>query len=313
MLVSIIVPIYNVEQYLGKCIESLIGQTYGDIEILLVNDGSPDESDKVMEEYAARDRRISCLYKENGGLSDARNYGIDHANGEYLMFVDSDDYIALDTIELLVASIKEKDSEIAVCDMEYVYDDHEVYTSGGDFEVLSFSDNHEVVFINNSACNKLFRKSLFDDIRFPKGMWYEDLACIPIVLSKAKRVSKVNKALYFYVQRGGSIAHTINEKIFDIYKAIDIIGNYYGNHEMDAEIRKLYIEHGLFLTTLRIRESADDIIGYWKMNLDKLDEYYPEWRNIRKFSDYGIKQNIIFKLLQKNRLKTVLKIYGGAK
>jgi glycosyltransferase involved in cell wall biosynthesis len=263
-----------------------------------------------MEEYAKQDNRVKCLYKENGGLSDARNYGLKYSNGEYVMFIDSDDYIALNTVEFLVNSIIENKSEIAVCDMMYIYDDHQVYTSGGDFTTLHFVDNHEVIFINNSACNKLFKLSLFDDVRFPKGLWYEDLACIPIVLSKAEKVSKVNEALYFYIQRGDSIAHTINEKIFDIYKAIKMINDYYVDHKLDKEINKLYIEHGLFLTTLRIKDSGNDIIKYWKMNLENLDKYYPEWRNIKKFNDYSFKQNIIFRLLQKNNFKLVYKIYN---
>jgi glycosyltransferase involved in cell wall biosynthesis len=310
MLVSIIVPIYNVEKYLNKCIDSLIKQTYNKIEILLVNDGSKDNSNIIMEEYAKQDKRVKCFYKNNGGLSDARNYGLKNSNGEYVMFIDSDDYIALNAVELLVNSIKENSSEIAVCDMSYVYDDHQTYTSGGNFDTLSFNDNHEVIFINNSACNKLFKISLFDDIKFPTGLWYEDLACIPIVLSKAKKVSKINEALYFYVQRGDSIAHTISNKIFDIYQAIKMISDYYDNHQLDKEINKLYIEHGLFLTTLRIKDSGDEVIKYWEMNLEKLDQYYPAWRNIKKFDNYSFKQNIIFKLLQKNKLNLVYKIYN---
>lgn len=309
MKVSIIVPIYNVEKYLAECIESLIKQTYSNIEILLVNDGSPDQSYKIMEQYAKRDCRIHCLYKENGGLSDARNYGLEHATGDYCLFVDSDDTIDWHTVELCVKNVEKYHSDIVVFDMKYIYPNHEETASGGNFECTSFSQNRNLVFINNSACNKLFKVSLFNDIKFPMGMWYEDLATVPILLSKANCVSKVDAPLYFYLQRTGSIAHTVNEKIFDIYNAIQKIEDYYKNHELENEIKKLYIHHGLYLTTLRIKDSSNEIEKYLKMNNQYLDQYIPAWRSVFNFKGYSIKNQIIFKLLQKNCFKLVKLLY----
>lgn len=309
MKVSIIVPIYNVEKYLAECIESLIAQTYSNLEILLVNDGSPDNSNEVMERYAKKDNRIRCIYKENGGLSDARNTGLQYATGEYCLFIDSDDTIGLKTVELCVKSVEQYNSDIVAFDMKYIYPDHEEYASGGNFECSSFQSNRNLIFINNSACNKMFKTSLFEDIKFPKGLWYEDLATIPILLSKAKCVSKVNEPLYYYLQREGSIAHTINKKIFDIYKAINLIEKYYSNHELDNEIQQLYIQHGLYLTTLRIKDSSNEIEKYLKLNNQYLDQYYPKWRKINDFKGYSIKNKIIFKFLQKNLFKLVCLLY----
>lgn len=309
MKVSIIVPIYNVEKYLSACIESLVTQTYSEIEILLVNDGSKDNCHLIMEEYAKKDSRIVCLYKQNGGLSDARNYGLKYATGEFCMFVDSDDTIDSRTVELCVHSAKQYHSDIVVFDMKYIYPDREEFASGGNFECKSFKENRELIFINNSACNKMFRTSLFENVQFPKGMWYEDLATIPILISKAHKVSKVNEPLYFYLQREGSIAHTINEKIFDIYKAIHMIELYYSNHELDEEIKQLYIHHGLFLTTLRIKDSSNEIEKYLEMNIAYMDKYYPEWRSIKRFKGYSLKVQLIFTLLKKNCFKTVRRIY----
>ena len=220
MKVSIIVPIYNVEMYLGKCIESLIHQTYKNIEILLVNDGSKDKSEEIMKEYALKDERIVCLNKVNGGLSDARNYGMKFAKGQYCLFIDSDDWLALDAVECCVKKVRETNAEVVCFDMIYVYSDREVFAGGGDFDVLSYDINPEVVLVNNSACNKMFKLSLFDDIEFPKGMWYEDLATIPIVLSKAKLVAKVNKGLYYYLQRESSIAMCVKT-----WKGIMVLGD----------------------------------------------------------------------------------------
>lgn len=309
MKISVIVPIYNVEQYLAKCIESLIHQTYENLEILLVNDGSKDHSDEIMEEYAKKDARIVCLYKENGGLSDARNYGLKYATGEYCLFIDSDDTLALNAIELCVSKVKETGAEVVAFDMVYVYPDHETQASGGDFDVLSFDKNPEVILVNNSACNKMFKRSLFDDIQFPRGMWYEDLATIPIVMAKASSVAKLNESLYYYLQRESSIAHTINEKVFDIYKAIRMVEHAFDGHQIQNEIQKMYIQHGLFLTTLRIKDSSDDFVKYVRRNNQCLDEYFPAWRSVRDFSGYSLKAKLVFWLLQHDCFRLVKLLY----
>ena len=309
MLVSVIVPVYNVENYVSKCLESLINQTYNDIEIICVNDGSTDGSLGVLNAYSIRDNRVLAYTKENGGLSDARNYGLSKAHGKYVLFVDSDDYIDLTTVEKCIDKINLDDSEIVVFDMKYIYDTREEYASGGKFKCSCFKDNRNIIFINNSACNKFIKKELMNGVEFPKGLYYEDLATIPILLSKAKKISKIDEPLYFYIQRGSSIAHTISDKIFDIYKAIDLISKYYSNHELDKEIEKLYVNHGLLLTVLRIKDNSDDIITYLKKNNACLDQYFPRWRNIFWFNGYSIKNNLIFKLLQNNQFDLVRKAY----
>lgn len=307
--VSIIVPIYNIEDYVERCIVSLISQSYTNLEIILIDDGSNDRSRDIADHYASLEKNVFSYHKINGGLSDARNYGIAKMTGDYCMFVDGDDTIENNAILLLVNSLISNNSEISVCDMKYIYSDHEVIASGGEFVVEDFKSNRNIIFINNSACNKLFKKELFSDVIFPVGLWYEDLATIPIVISKASKVSKVDVALYNYIQRSDSIAHTINDKIFDIYKAIDHVHQYYSDNQLEDEINKLYIHHGLYLTTLRIKDSASDPIEYWNKNLIQLNHYYPEWRNNLWFSGYSIKQNIIFKLMQLKMLKIVKVLY----
>ena len=309
MKVSIIVPIYNVEQYLAKCIESLIHQTYENIEVLLVNDGSKDNSEKIMQEYAEKDQRIVCLNKVNGGLSDARNYGLKYATGQYCLFIDSDDWLAEHAVEACVNKVNQTGAEVVAFDMIYVYPDRETFATGGDFDVLSFEENPEVVLINNSACNKMFKTALFENIEFPKGLWYEDLATIPIVLSKASSVAKVNDGLYYYLQRESSIAHTINPKVFDIYKAIRMVENAFENTSLSVQIPKLYVEHGLNLTTIRIKNDADDVVKYWKMNNEHLDKYFPAWRSYKNFDGYSAKSKLIFWLLQHDMFQIVKILY----
>ena len=309
MKVSIIVPIYNVEQYLAKCIESLVQQTYENIEILLVNDGSKDNSEKIMWEYAEKDNRTVCLNKVNGGLSDARNYGLKYATGQYCLFIDSDDWLAEHAVEVCVNKVNQTGAEVVAFDMIYVYPDRETFATGGNFDVLTYKENPEVVLINNSACNKMFKTALFENIEFPKGLWYEDLATIPIVLSKASSVVKVNEGLYYYLQRESSIAHTINPKVFDIYKAIHMVEKAFENTALNVQIPKLYIEHGLNLTTIRIKNDADDVIKYWKMNNQHLDEYFPSWRTYKSFEGYSMKSKLIFWLLQHDLFQLVKILY----
>ena len=309
MKVSIIVPIYNVEQYLAKCIESLVQQTYENIEILLVNDGSKDNSEKIMRDYAEKDNRIVCLNKVNGGLSDARNYGLKYAKGQYCLFIDSDDWLAEHAVEVCVNKVNQTGAEVVAFDMIYVYPDRETFATGGNFDVLTYKENPEVVLINNSACNKMFKTALFENIEFPKGLWYEDLATIPIVLSKASSVVKVNEGLYYYLQRESSIAHTINPKVFDIYKAIHMVEKAFENTALNVQIPKLYIEHGLNLTTIRIKNDADDVIKYWKMNNQHLDEYFPSWRTYKSFEGYSMKSKLIFWLLQHDLFRLVKILY----
>lgn len=307
--VSIIVPIYNVEDYLGKCLDSLTNQTYKDIEIICVDDGSKDNSLQVAKEYEKEDKRIKVYTKENGGLSDARNYGIKYATGDYLLFIDSDDYIELSTVEKCINKVNETGADIVVFDLMYVSDNGSQVSSGGNFDVTSINEWKDLIYINNSACNKLIKKELMNDVSFPKGLNFEDLATIPILLTKANKVAKINEALYYYVQRGNSIAHSINDKIFDVYKAIKIIDDYFKAHDISFNVIDLYIKHGLYLTVLRIKDNSNDIEEYLKKNNEYLDKYYPGWRKVVYFTNYSYKSNIIFKCLQLNKYKLVRKIF----
>lgn len=311
-LVSIVVPIYNVEKYLAKCVESILVQTYDNLEIILVNDGATDNSRSVAEEYETKDKRVIVLDKPNGGLSDARNFGIKHAHGDFILFIDSDDFIKPTMIETMLTRLIETNSDICVCDMEYLYDDGRVeFASGGDFDVTS----EKLLTINNSACNKMYKTSMFNDIEFPLGKYYEDLATIPILMYKANKVCKVNETFYVYYQRSGSIAHSANKKIFDIYYAIDRCIQYLkvnnGKLEDINKLKSLYILHGLDITTVRIKDFDDKEIRkeYLKENMDMLKQYYPDYKNDILYKNANIKKKMIFKLMERNLMGAVLKIY----
>ncbi len=315
-LVSMIVPVYNVEKYLLKCVQSIQKQSYQNIEIILVNDGSKDNSLSICNDLAKYDDRIVVLDKPNGGLSDARNFGIQHAQGEWYSFIDSDDFIDEGMIESMLNAVVINDADIVVCDMEYLYDDGRlVLASGGEFECDSIPNNPALIRINNSACNKVFHRNLFDDVEFPLGKFYEDLATIPILLYKAKKIVKVDEAFYTYFQRSGSIAHTANRKIFDIYDAINTVIDYIKNkgneRKIIDELYHLYIVHGLDLTTLRIKDFDDKKIreSYLTENMRILKKIYPDYEKDKLYQNYSFKKKLIFRLMKMGRMKTVLRIY----
>ena len=307
MRFSIIIPVYNVEMYISKCIESVKEQTLTDFECLIIDDGTKDKSIEKAIEAIGNDERFKIYHKTNGGLSDARNYGIDKATGEYLFFLDSDDYIGNTLLEDTYNMAKKCDSDIVCFDMMYVYDnDEEKISSGADFECKSYKDDKSVIFINNSSNNKIYRRSFMSDKRFIKGMWYEDLAVIPVWLSKANNVSHVGKPLYYYLQREGSISHSADPRIFDIYKALNII-----KEELHTDLTDLYLDNCLIMTTLRIRdiEDKDMRIDFYYKHVDYLDNDCPKWYDAIKNQDYNIKQKIVFFLLKHRMIKLLDRLY----
>lgn len=226
-LISVIVPIYNVEKYLTKCLDSIISQTYKNLEIILVDDGSLDNCPKICDEYAKKDKRIMVIHKENGGLSDARNAGLEIAKGKYIQFIDSDDSINKFMIEKLYNVIIKNNSEIALCKINIVYDDKKLLLDEINLDKLS-CDNIVNLFIKNncehkkdsiitdgitwSSCRGLYRRDIIGDIRFIKDMISEDFFFNIDVIRKCKRISVINEGLYDYYQRSNSIVRTYNEK-----------------------------------------------------------------------------------------------------
>lgn len=212
-IVSVIVPVYNVEQYLEQCLDSIIKQTYSSLEILIINDGSTDQSGEIASRYAGLDDRIILLEKKNGGLSDARNYGLDRVSGDYIMFVDSDDYIEADMVEYLLNVIEKADAQIAVCGYRIVGEDGENLPDWESFpkeKVVCSRDYwkvyHEEAYIYGVvAWNKLYHKAVFDRIRFPAGKVHEDEFILHKLIHIVDRIVCCPAKKYQYRQRKGSI------------------------------------------------------------------------------------------------------------
>lgn len=212
-LVSIIVPIYKVEPYLRRCLDSIVNQTYTNLEIILVDDGSPDNCPKICDEYAAKDKRIIVIHKENGGLSDARNAGLDICKGEYISFVDSDDWVEDRYIEVLIENAQKEGADVVIgeniqtegCSKQSEKNvSIKTFTSNEALKHL-FSQNHIAFTV---SWGKLYKKSLFTSLRFPLGKYHEDEFTTYILFYNSKKIVYTSEILYYYYQRADSIVST---------------------------------------------------------------------------------------------------------
>ena len=211
-LISVIVPVYKVEDYLGRCVDSLLNQTYENLEIILVDDGSPDGSGKICDAYAERDGRVRVIHKENGGLSSARNAGLDIAGGEYVGFVDSDDWMDEHTYEWFMEMMLQEDLKL-VCAGRYDYSswtgEKKVGLCPAKREIISGEEMARRIFtwnnVDSAAGDKLYHRSLFRDLRYPIGVVSEDLPVTYRAALMAERVGMLDKPVYYYFHRDGSI------------------------------------------------------------------------------------------------------------
>lgn len=231
-MISVIVPVYNVEKYLARCINSILAQSYREFELLLIDDGSTDSSGITCDQYIGKDERVRVFHKENGGLSDARNYGLDRMQGSYVTFVDSDDYIGPDCLKKLHEMAVYQGMDITAVSM------HDTYSTGEDFVL---SDDRRAAYSRNEAyremlagkgigvmaCGKLFKAQLFDGIRFPKGKVYEDLATVPFVIGRCDTCATSTSKEYYYFQRADSLSNSVSaHSVEDWVEIMEKILNY---------------------------------------------------------------------------------------
>ncbi|MBK1895100.1 glycosyltransferase [Chryseobacterium paridis] len=243
--VSIIVPVYNVEKYLAKCLDSLVDQTLQEIEIIIVNDGSVDHSGQIIQQYIQRfPNKLKAYQKENGGLSDARNFGIDKATGDYLGFVDSDDYVTETMFEEMLNLAEKHQAEMVICNIQKVDEQGNVTQKLTQLpnmpEKIDLEKNFSVFSdLSYFACNKLFRKELFTDKRFKKGVHFEDIQLIPQLLLECKIVAQTQSFHYQYFERADSISKTHTEKGLDILKAVMDVETVFENSQYSSKRREL--------------------------------------------------------------------------
>lgn len=287
MKLSVIIPVYNAEKYLRECVDSVLGQTENDLEIILVNDGSPDSSGAIIADYAARyPDKVTAITVENGGQGRARNFGIDAARGEFLSFIDSDDYIEPDMYALMLAAAEENDADVVVCDMEKRFDD-------GKREYVHAALQDALLASAGSSSNKIFRRSTVGDIRFPVGLWYEDFAFSAKLLMLSRKTVFVEKPLYIYRCGQTSTMNNNNaRKNLDILAIMRDVRDFAAAGGYQDGYEFLLINHVLLDSIKRLavqsspekREVIGALRGYVRENIPRLsacESYRAESRNRR--------------------------------
>lgn len=307
MKVSVIVPVYNVEKYLKKCLDSLVNQTLEDIEILIVNDGSPDDSQSIIDEYKKKyPMKIKSFRKENGGLASARNYALDYVQGEYVGFVDSDDWVDLQMFEMMYNNAHDTDADIVLCNTVDHYNNYDVYhkqTEVGKFRKCG------------SACNKIYRTSFVGKERFPDGLWFEDLAFTIKLLMQTEKIGHCEGHYYHAFNREGSILHNNNsEKNLDIITVIEGIIDFamekdlYEKYSYDIEY--MILEHILITSINRVAAQRNN---KKKETIMKLRQYvldrYPEFYRDSVFHEFTKNQRIVARLNAKGLEKVSQQLF----
>lgn len=235
-LISIVVPVYNVEPYLARCLDSLLAQSYHQIEVIVVDDGSTDGCPALCDAYAQRDSRLHVIHRSNGGLAAARNTGIEVASGEWIGFVDSDDWVQPFMYERLLNAAVSNDCNLAVCGIAYAFDDGKIIekTGSGSARAMDFqeaiTEMNDYRLFDMGAWSKLYRRSLFDSLRFPEGKLSEDFFIMPRLFDLAGQVAYEPSACYFYFQRANSITKSkkINTDFFEAaHEQMDYLDNFH--------------------------------------------------------------------------------------
>ena len=300
--VSIIVPIYNSANYLKKCIDSLLNQTEKNIEVLLVNDGSTDNSEEIIKKY--QDERITYISKKNEGIGKTRNLGIDKAQGEYLMFIDSDDYIREDCVEKMLFKAESDHCDLVISDFLKDYEDHFDEVIIPSFEDTSLRNKPDILNnINLGPCNKLYKRELIGNTRFVENLKYEDVTFVIEVLKNAKRIGKVNDFLSYYVIHGGSETTTRDKRVFDIIEV---------NREMqsilkDEVYKKAFLDLSVTILldyAIQTRYIADRSIRHSFVDsvFKRLNEIDINWKKSNSLKE----SSLLKKLIKTNKLLTII-------
>ena len=302
--ISVIIPVYNGEKYIRKCLDSVINQTKKEIEIVVVNDGSTDNTESIIKEY--KDKRITYFKNNNHGIGYSRNFGVSKSSGKYIMFLDSDDYIDKDECKLLYEKCLEDDLDISICDFYKVYNNDLIEVNLGDFKSSSLKDNPDIITEFLNPWGKLYNKKILTDnkIKFVENLKYEDAPFVIETFCNAKKIGKVNKPLHYYVIHGNSETTVRDEKCFDILKIVDKIRKYTKDKEyLKDKIDKLTVR---ILTNYTIQQRMQKNKKIGMKFIDEAFSYLkkevPDYKNNKYYENRGMK-----KIIEKNKLLT--KIY----
>lgn len=317
--VSVIVPVYNVELYLEKCLLSLVNQTLKEIEILVINDGSRDNSQNIIEDFQKKyPEKVFGFIKENGGLSDARNFGIDRAKGEYLGFVDSDDHVCAKMYEEMYDIAKKHHAEMAICNLQKVDEEGNItqkLTQLPGFPEKIVLQDHLSLFsdISYFACNKLFRKDLFNKKRFKKGIHFEDIELIPQLLLECNILAFTPNFHYQYLEREDSISKSHTTKGLDILKAVETVEQSFHKSRFSDQkeaLKNFLILEGVytFLAYLAFVKKDADFYRMSQVLDDFMNAKGLETKKILEFNRFG--KNYLLSLPLKKKIYYLLYFFG---
>ena len=308
--ISIIVPCYNSEKYIQRCIESLISQTKRELEFIIINDGSTDDTEKIIKTY--KDKRIKYYKNKNQGIGKTRNFGIEKATGKYIMFVDSDDYIENDACEKMYTKAENSNLDIVICDFYKVYDSGDIEQIHSPlFKDSQLKENPDIITEYLCPWAKLYNRKLIKDnnIRFIENLKYEDAPFVIESLCCAKKIGKVDECLNYYVIHGNSETTVRDRRCFDILKIIDIIRKYTKNKDyLKEKIDKLSVR---IITNYTIQQRMQRNKKIGMEFIDKAFEYLekeiPDYKNNKYYEN----RSILKRTIEKNKLLTKLycKIY----
>lgn len=311
--VSVIVPVYNVEKYIDKCLKSLVMQTLQEIEIIVVNDGSPDNSQKIIDKYAKKyPEKIKSYIAENGGVGSARNFGLTKANGEYIGYVDSDDFVEINMFEELYNKAKKEKLDIVICGSYNI--EEKTGKRQEDIDKSVFDDPHINAFFGRPAVwNKLYKKEVINNIKFRTRKWYEDLDYTLKAIACSKKIGYVNKPLYNYLIRPGSIMNNNNlDRNLEILDTFNEI-NKYKKLEANREIIEFLAVNHIFIVAVVRVINSDGTEDKKKSCINKLTCYvkdnYPNFEKNKYLSILSKNSKILFKLIKHKQYKIIKLIF----
>lgn len=282
--ISVIVPVYNREKQISRCLDSLLNQTYPNMEIIVINDGSTDQTEIILQDYQKKyQEKLMVVHTSNRGVSEARNTGIEKASGNYIGFVDSDDYVSKDMYEKLYKKIIADDFDVVACNSLSIYPTHEDQVDSGMYDG---QDSHELLIGAYAVLwNKLYKAELVKKYRFKPNVWYEDVLFLNQMYPSLKKIGSISERCYFYVQNEGSITYTYNEKLYQLVENMDDLISFYKEHhyynDYKNELEYTYVRY-LFATFIKRLTKAKDYKKFMEGTryvIGKVKKQFPGYKN----------------------------------
>lgn len=306
MDVSIIIPAYNVDKYIQECIETVLHQkTKYTYEVICVDDGSTDKTQEILRKYQ---NKIKLVCTENKGPGAARNIALKEAIGQYVMFVDGDDYVSENFVEKMMESIEQENAEIAICNFCRVCSNGKIEkVDKGEYKVYYKNNINEVLLMEFHSCNKIFKKSLIEKNKYPEDIFFEDVVAISKAIIDATKIVKIQDFLYFYRRTKDSITNNLTDKNYDIIKALGLISDKFIDNGYDRELEFLNINNLLVDLAIKVLKSDGDMKKYKEIT-NSVIEKYPNWYKNQYIQTTKITKRIYLYCL-KNNLYKIIKFY----